>query len=132
MATSLVHIAGTALANLIVWGLGALLYIADAQRRGAPLSSRTLLHIAGIGIPLFMASWIIGLTGLSWPVRALLAAVPGTLLVGTLLIQEPERRLVRRLVSARLSVARSAVITCAAPTAAAIERTRSISPPTRP
>lgn len=100
VATAIFHIAGTALANLVVWGIGSVLYVAEARRRGAPLRSRTLLHAAGIGIPLFMGAWIVGLSGLPWPLRGAIVLLPAFALVGAVLIGEPERRLIRRLLPA--------------------------------
>lgn len=97
--TALFSIAGTALANLIVWSMGVLLYGAHARREHASLPWRPLMHIAGVGIPLFVASWYIGLQPIPWQLRAtasLILAIPIVLVV---IIREAERRVLRRVVS---------------------------------
>ena len=96
--TALFSIAGTALANVVVWSIGALLYVSQAQRAHAALPWRPLLHIAGVAVPLAVASWYIGLQPVHWALRALASLLVAVPVVIVILIRDEERRLLSRLV----------------------------------
>jgi O-antigen/teichoic acid export membrane protein len=97
VGTMIFHIAGTALANVILWFAGALAFARMARRRGAPVDARTLLRTAGLAAPLFVASWYIALQPVPWPARGLAALAIAAPIAAVVLIRDPEVRMARRL-----------------------------------
>jgi hypothetical protein len=88
-------IAGTALAQLVIWSVAVVLALRLGGRAVAPW---TTALIAGVSAPLWTVAWIVGTTTLWWPVRGTAVGVLALAAGVLLLLRGPDRRVLAGLI----------------------------------
>ncbi len=95
---SLFSIAGMALAELAVWLVALVVFVIECQRRRATVAARAVARVMGVAAPVFSLAMIVSRMPLF---VAFQVALVGTVALGAIaifILEEPERRLLRRLV----------------------------------
>lgn len=93
VATSLFSIAGTALAQLIVWSLVVVLYRSLMPDRIRPTLTRTLARISAVAAPSWTVAWMLGSSDLPAPIAGTSIALISGLAMALLVLSDDDRRL---------------------------------------
>lgn len=88
-------IAGTALAQLVIWSVAVVLALRIGGRAVSPWTTAV---IAGVCAPLWTVAWIVGTTTMWWPVRGVAVGLLALVLGARFLLHDPDRRVLAGLI----------------------------------